>query len=1196
VVEIDGVRLEKRIPGRKGRQLVAYLAVNLHRAVRRDELIDALWPTDPPNSPEGTLATLLARTRAALGAGVIPGGTHLRLELPADARIDWDAAHQGAARAVEARKSGDPLEALRIAEDALGIVEQGFLPDAEGSWIEERRRELDELRVELCDVLARAALELGGDYLATAERAARAIVKREPFRERGHALLIEVLSAGGNDAEALRTFDRLRTLLREQLGLTPAPAVTALAERLLRRRAESEPTATGTGDERRSPASDERALERPVALPHAIAAVAERPVSGREPERRRLVAIAEDVARGNRRMALVCGEPGIGKTHLVVHVADELRENGWRVMYGRADRDSALTYQPVLEALRDHMGAQSGLEPEIEAVLAPAFADFGVGDPANEAPSTRVVEESSSGDADLQRFRWFEAVAGLLAAAAAERPVMLLLDDLHWADRSTLTLLRHVLRATAGCRLYVLATFRDLEEEVRRPLRDFLDSLWHDELYEALKLDGLPLAETEDLVGRHMPGAAPELVARLHDRTDGNPFYVEELLRGLAEAQGADVPALSASAHFPIPERLMQMIVWRVERLPPPAPEVLRVGAVLGPEFDATHAAEIASCSVESVLQALEKARRAGLVTADAERIDWYAFRHALVREALSDATPPGPRARTHLAVAQLIEKEPAADAARRAVHWWHARTIGGAERAVHWHVEAAHDATRKHAHEESVRLHRRAIQALELLPPDDRRHSELVLGEGRSLIRAGDLGAGRDRLAHAAALARQLGAADLLADSVIDSGAFYLSAGRIDEQLVEVLEEARTGLAGSDAPGDRARLARVSARLAVALYWDPGRRARREALAREAVRIATDCGDQGALAFAVGSEHCVHWRSERAPQLLAHAERTIQLAQRAHDEELELIARTWRVNHLLAMTRVREVDEEIERFTALAERMRQSRCVWYAPLFRAARLLMNGRFEEAERLISSAAELGGRIPDSPAALIAGGQLFVLRWLQGRLAELEPAIDSFVAQFPAVLAWRVASAKVRAVSGQRDAAHALVDELMADDCAVIPRDNLWLIAMAVLGDTCADIEAREHAPALERVLAPCSGLSAILPTAAWLGPVDRVLARLVALQGRWDEALDYLTRAALLCERAKCPVPLVEVRLDKADVLLARGRPADVEPARAAARAALAGADTMGMRAAGARALDILERTDREHVDRARAEGSHASA
>lgn len=1194
VVEIDGVRLESKVPGRKGRQLVAYLAINRHRALRRDELIDALW-IDPPVNPEGTLATLLARTRAALGHTVIPGGPYLRLDLPPESWIDWEVAHAAPVAAVQAMSDGDPAGAARIAEEALGIVEQGFLPEVEGSWIEPRRRELDELRVELCDALACAALELGGEHLATAERAARALVEREPFRERGHALLIEVLSACGNDAEALRAFDRLRTLLREELGLTPAPAVTALVERVLQRQSEHERRSAHASAEWASAASHPGSPDEPIPLPRAIGVVAQRPIAGRQSESRRLIDAADDVAGGNRRVAVVCGEPGIGKTRLVVFVADELRRQGWRVMYGRADRENTLTYQPILEALREYRAGRSRLQPEIETLFGSGLDKFDPGVAVRGTGDTRAPEQRVS-DPDLQRFRLFEAVAELFAAATVRQPVVLLLDDLHWADRSTLMLLRQVLRATAGCRLFVLATFRDLEEEMGPPLREFLDMLWHEELYDRVPLQGLALADSAQLVREHVPNAPPELVARLHDRTDGNPFYIEEILRGLAETQKETVPEAPASAQFPIPERVQQMIVWRVERLPAPASEVLRVGAVLGPEFDAARAAAVAGCSAEAALRCLEDARRAGLVTADAEQPDWYEFRHGLVREALYEATVPGRRVRMHLAVARLLESAATPDAGELAMHWWHARSVGGAAGAVHWHLEAAAVAVRKHAHEESVRHHRYALEALALLPADDRQRAAIILGEGRSLIRAGDLEAGRERLAHAAALARRLGAADILADSVIDAGAFYLSAGIVDLPLIEILEEARAGLLDSNANEDRARLARVMARLVVALYWDPGQWTRRESLAREAISIATDCGDPGALAWAVGSAHCSHWVSEQALQLLEEAERTIELAQRARDEELELIARTWRVNHLLVLSRVREVDEEIERFTALADRIQQSRCAWYGPLFRGARCMMSGRLDEAERLFVLAAELGGRIPGSPAGLIFGGQLFVLRWLQGRLAELEPASAAYVEQYPAVPSWRAGLAKVECAAGKVDDARARLHDLVADECAVVPHDGLWLNTVALLGDVCADTGALEHAQALERVLAPCSGLCAIMPTAAWVGPVDRVLGRLAALQEHWDEGLAYLAQAAQLCERASCPVALVQVRLDHAELLLSRRRCSDIDAVRAAARAALTGAETMGMRAATTRAVAILEHTDSSDERAAIGDGVRASA
>jgi tetratricopeptide (TPR) repeat protein len=403
-----------------------------------------------------------------------------------------------------------------------------------------------------------------------------------------------------------------------------------------------------------------------------------------------------------------------------------------------------------------------------------------------------------------------------------------------------------------------------------------------------------------------------------------------------------------------------------------------------------------------------------------------------------------------------------------------------------------------------------------------------------------------------------------------------------VSEDLVEVLEEALEGLARPEYEGHGALRARVMARLTVALYFDPERRARAQALADEAIELASTSGDRRALALAVGSRHCAHWVSDRPADLLAEAERTIELAQQAGDEELELVARTWRVNHLLGLARVDAVDEEIERFVALADRLRQSRCAWYAPLFLAIRSLMHARFNDAERLIGEAAQLGGQVPGSPSPLVALGQVFVLRWSQGRLGELEQAIASFVEQYPAVPAWRCALAITMCEEGRLDAARRLLDDVAREGFEAFPHDNLWLASIMMLAQVAAATGASEHAPALERMLEPLAGLSAVAPTTAWFGPVDRALAGLAAVQGRLDEALAYLTRAAAICEQARAPAVAALVQLDRADALIRRGEPTDVEEARKLARAALATAETTGMRHAVVRSIALLSRRSQE--------------
>ena len=1141
-IEIDGRRVESPLSGSKRAQLVAYLAINRGRAVRRDELIDVIWSTNPPQRPEGAFATLLTRTRAVLGAEVLSGGTQLRLNLGPEPWIDWEAAMAGAELATRAFAEGRQAEALRLAGEALGIVDQGFLPGFEAAWIDDRRRELEEQRFPICDVLARAALALGGRHVTAAERAARTLIAEQPFREHGYVMLMEALAAAGDTAEALRTYDTLRTLLREELGLTPAPAVTALAERLLL------PDQHTTAP---APPADY--------LPYAVAATADKPMAGRAAERQRLLDTARMVEAGRGHVALVHGEPGIGKTRLVVCVANLLHENGWSVFYGRTDRESPLTYQPVLEALRHYGSQQPAQAPQLEALL------------------ESVLAARPDGLEPIDQYRLFEAIAALFASAAARRPTLLILDDLHWADASTLTLVRHVIRSTAECRLFLLGTYRDVDPDVQEPMRVFLDELWHAGALDQLPVSGLGMAETADLVRELIPNADPTLVEQLQSRTNGNPFFVEETLRGFAHPE---LGGAHPEAGLALPDHIKQMIGWRVERLPAPQPAILRAAAVLGPEFHLRRVAALSGCSERDALGAVDAARSAGLVVADSNRADHYAFRHAIIRDALYDGMAPGECGRLHLAAAEQLERESGrgADPAELALHFFHARHVGGAGRAVHWRLKAAQQATRRHAHEESVEHHQRALEALELIGADDRQRAAIILGEGQSLIRAGNIERGQERLTEAGNLARRLGAADILAYSVLDSGAFYLSPGEVSETLVDVLEETLEGLAGAGYDTHQALRARVMARLTIALYWDPARRARGAALAEEAVGLASASGDAGALAFAVGSRHCSHWVSERAADLLVEAERTIELAQLAGDEELELVARTWRVNHLLGLARVEAVDEEIVRFVALAERLRQSRCAWYAPLFLGIRAMMNARFTDAERLIGEAAELGGRVPGSPSPLIALGQLFVLRWFQGRLGELEEALTAFVKQYPAVPAWRCALAITMCEQGRLDRARELLDGVARDGFDDFPHDNLWLASMMVLAQTCAATGAREHAPALERMLRPLAGMCAVVPTTAWMGPVDSALAGLSAVQGRPEEALGYLRNAGELCERARSPAAAALVQLDRADVLLGADGAANADEARALARAALATAETTGMRGATTRALAVLAR------------------
>jgi SARP family transcriptional regulator, regulator of embCAB operon len=234
-VELAGRRVEADLPGRQGRLLFAYLAANRSRLAARAELAEAIWPGGQPDAADASLASLLSKLRRVLGAGSINGKAELRLVLPADAWVDLEVAGVAVHRAESAVALGEWERAWAPARAALYTANRGFLPGSDAPWIDERRRWLDDVRLRSLDCIGAAGLGMGGTETAAAERAGRALVEAAPFRESGYRVLMQALAASGNAAEALRVYERLRTLLRDELGVAPGADAQELHRSLLRR-------------------------------------------------------------------------------------------------------------------------------------------------------------------------------------------------------------------------------------------------------------------------------------------------------------------------------------------------------------------------------------------------------------------------------------------------------------------------------------------------------------------------------------------------------------------------------------------------------------------------------------------------------------------------------------------------------------------------------------------------------------------------------------------------------------------------------------------------------------------------------------------------------------------------------------------------------------------------------------------------
>jgi DNA-binding SARP family transcriptional activator len=595
--EIDGRRIDGLLSGQKGRLLFACLVINRQRPMSRDELIEVLWPVVSPVDPEGALSTLLTRLRVAIGRDLLRGRSELTLLLGDDAWVDWDVAHRSAPSAEQQLATGDARGALELALHALQIASRPLLPSVSSPWLEDCQRQLHETYAALLETAGRAALQLGGDHLPTAERAGRGLIASEPYRESGYRLLMETHIRRGNVAEALRVYDDVRRVLREELGLTPAKELTALASRLLEH-----------------DAPEPAALLPPLSrgIPSALEAMVTVPLSGRRDE---LAALMREVldAPARRRVLALCGEGGIGKTRLAAEVAVLASGDGVDVLYGRAERNGVMPFQPVVEALRAHLSHGAEIASELLPVLRPELEAV-----ARVVPELRPALSGpppNAGELDVPRFCL--GAGALLDALAKRRPVLLVLEDLQWADRQTLVLLRQIAR---GGRITVLTTLRD-DGPTPADLRGTLTDLMRERALTRIVLRELDESATAELVSAHGVSAGPADIRALRAHAGGNPLYLEELV---TDATGD-----------PLPHALREAVETRLEPLPRDARDALAAGAASGPTFDLAAVAGVTGQSTMALAAALAHAQRAGLVVRDEQAGDRFAFRHGIVRHAL---------------------------------------------------------------------------------------------------------------------------------------------------------------------------------------------------------------------------------------------------------------------------------------------------------------------------------------------------------------------------------------------------------------------------------------------------------------------------------------------------------------------------------------------------------------------------------
>jgi tetratricopeptide (TPR) repeat protein len=883
---------------------------------------------------------------------------------------------------------------------------------------------------------------------------------------------------------------------------------------------------------------------------------------GRERELAELANALDAARTGHGGLYLLSGEPGIGKTRLAERCAEVAAARGFAVLWGRCwESGGAPTYWPWVQVLR---AAVRGSDATNLVQAAGRFVGQ-LGQLVPElAPGPGAWTDLPFETPDQARLVLFDAVHAVLATLAADRPLLVVLDDLHAAEESSLLLLQYLARELQQSPVLVLATHRDWEMHRAPATRRLLGGLARASQHLALR----GLAEHE--VGNYMEAGAGgtiparSLVSAVHRTTGGNPFFLQEVVRQL-ETRGHFEALPPVPEPIGVPLRVRETVRRRLEALSERCSAMLPAAAVVGHEFDRVVLGQVCGERAEPLLSLLEEAINAGvLVHLGAHR---YKFSHGIIREALCDGIPAGERARVHARVGEVLESrspsDPDANLGELAHHFGEAAQ-GGVDpgKAVTYAQQAAQQALQRLAFEEAVAQFQRALLALDLDPHGDLAlRGELQLSLGEAQRRAGEADAARETFAHAAALARRMGSGDMLARAALGFGGIGRERMSADHDWIALLEEALFALGDRDSP----LRARVQACLAMALYWSDGPE-RRDTLSREAVAMARRLGDTATLAFALDFRLKAVWRAGGVEERLATAAEILSLSQSNGDRHLELEARRWKVVSLLEQGDVVAADREIAAVTRIAEEVRDPLYRWQSLVWRAMRAALSGAFARAEELAGEALAAGERVQSHVSTPVYLGQVFGLRWLQGRLGELTDALRALIDDGVTAPAYRVGLAQAAAQRGDVTLARRELDFLAAGGFAVLPHDSARLTILVSLAEVVAGVGAAEHAARLYEELLPYAPLNVVVgPALGCFGAVARYLGILAAATGRIDDAERHLTQALEMNSRMGARGWLACAEADLAATLLRRRAPGDVERAAALRASAMQTAESLDM-------------------------------
>ncbi len=825
---------------------------------------------------------------------------------------------------------------------------------------------------------------------------------------------------------------------------------------------------------------------------------------------------------------VVClGEPGIGKTRLIDEFA--ARTTGRAALYRGScvPYGQASAWTPIVEVVRSEAQileldapdiALRKLRKRLEARHEAAEASVLEG---HIGPLLGALRRTTPSGPEMV---W--ALRRYLESLAHEGPLVLVLDNLQWSAQTLVETVLELADTIAGVPLVILC--------VGRPeLRERIAALLGQDRTTVVLLDALDDDQSRTLVEnlrRQFGGvwaAGLEKVIAL--RGQGNPLFLEEIAAMAAEEGGASG----------IPHSIHALISARLDLLPSEAKRAAQCAAAIGDAFWDGAVWQLASEEDEegTTATALRILRTRGFVEEEQESAflgtRQFRFHHALLREVAYASVSKRDRYRLHRAAAEWLEGR-AGDRPEFfpaiAHHFDRALDLAGdasplqppedslVEGALAAFVRAGHQGAAQVAYEEAAAWYGRAIRALGLTDDDPALRCNLVLSLGDVELRAGHSAESRAAFTEAAAIARRDGMAEQLARAALGMGGgltFDVPAFTVDDELITALEEALEALG----PGDSALRARVLGRTAVALYFSDDLE-RRDRSSKDAVEIARRVGDSGALAYALSARRFALWGPASADERLEVAAEILELAGESGDRDLMLLGHRWRILTLMELGETQAAWRQIDSYAAVAEEMKEPYNLWFTEIFHAMRALLEGRLEDAEVLVQRALEMGSSSQGELAVQFWATQLMTLRDLQGRLAEMEPAIRAYAERFPETMAVRAALTTVLADMGKIEECRTEFEVAAARDFTDIPSDATWLLALSYLSHSAAFLGDAKRSARLYELLSPYANRTVVTgPAITCTGAAARFLALLAVAMGDAERAEKHFREAIDLNQR-----------------------------------------------------------------------------